>query len=112
MIQADREVDVPPAATPQLTTEGKGAAPRNDQFLEWYEAKGADTYRSHAKIRDKWNALSWQERETICPDKPQKLEEGKKGRQVVIKGIQRAKIRRDRNAPKATKNLAKHSAAR
>jgi hypothetical protein len=96
MIQADREV-----VAPQQESDRTGVAPRNDQFLEWYEAKGADTFRSHATIRDKWNALTLAERQTICPNRPQKLQEGKKGRQVVIKGVQRAKICRSRNVPKS-----------
>ena len=78
------------------STESTGTAPRNDQFLEWYEAKGADTFHSHATIREKWNALTSPERENICPDRPETIAEGKKGRQVVITGVKREKIRRGR----------------
>ena len=91
-LYADPEVDAPPLASPQQSapqqeSESTGVAPRNDQFLEWYEAKGADTFHSHATIRDKWNALTLQERATICPDRPETIAKGTKGRQVVITGV-------------------------
>jgi hypothetical protein len=39
---------------------------RDHAFLKWYEADDDSTHHSHAGIRDKWNALSKQERAQIC----------------------------------------------
>ena len=81
----------------------KGMAPRNAKFLEWYGTCGSDTYHSHAKIRDKWNGLSLQEREKICPGGPQMIKRGEQGRQTVIKATGRAKKAMVEKLPKRRK---------
>jgi hypothetical protein len=66
--------------------KGKGVAPRNAKFLEWYDAIDTDTYHRPAKIRNKWRSMKPEEREAICPDKP-----GIVSVAAVRKGIERAR---------------------
>jgi hypothetical protein len=68
---------------------GRSCADRDEMFLKWYESKDEPTYRSHATIRDKWNAMHPKESVGV----------GTSGRQVVIKGIERAKDRRLKTRP-------------
>ena len=69
----------------------KGVAPRNCKFLEWYEADGEDTHHSPTKICDKWNGMKREERAKIC-----EASVGNVTRDVVEKGIQRARKSRDK----------------
>jgi hypothetical protein len=80
---------------------GGGVAPRNAKFLEWYESKGSDTYHSHAKIRDKWNGMTKDERAAICPAAPVSV-----NREVVIQGVKRAAQARAESRPKTRKKAA------
>jgi hypothetical protein len=58
-------------------------------FLEWYEAETEETYHSHAKIRDKWNETSKEERRKTAPQA-----DGKVSRSVVITAIKKARRER------------------
>jgi hypothetical protein len=55
---------------------GKGVAPRNAKFLEWYEATGTDTYHKYTKIYAKWDNMTATDRAAICPDSPNKIAQG------------------------------------
>ena len=48
----------PPEATTEPTVAaGRGAAPRDDWFLEMHKADGTETYHSPKAILEKWNAM-------------------------------------------------------
>jgi hypothetical protein len=64
--------ETPAAAIPQDLI-GKGKAPRDAKFLEWYDAAGTDTYHKPAKIHLKWDRMTTTQRATICPDRPNKI---------------------------------------
>ncbi len=68
---------------------GQGVAPRNQWFLDQYEARGTETYHKPIKIKDKWWAMSESERAAICTDSP-----GKVSHATVKKGIQLARLSR------------------
>jgi len=74
--------------------DGSGKRPayhRDRKWLEWYEASGSETYRSYAKIRDKWNSLSPEQREEISPDFSSGIpKRGRTGADRVEKGIEKA----------------------
>ena len=73
--------------TPPAADSGKRPAyDRDHLFLAWYETEGSDTYHSHAKIRDRWNAIPISDRKRDYPTAPNKVE-----REAVIKCIERAK---------------------
>jgi hypothetical protein len=73
---------------------GKGIAPRDAKFLEWYEAIGTDTYHKPAKIHAKWESMTATERAVICPDSPNKIAKG-----TVDSNIKRARMERDSKTP-------------
>jgi hypothetical protein len=102
-IGPDTPREIAPAESATGGEAGSGVARRNVKFLEWHKARGSDTFRSHATIRDKWNALSILEREKICPTNPQKLHDGERGRQAVIQAIKRAKKANGREPAKGQK---------
>lgn len=75
----------------QRDEDGKRPAYERDHlFLEWYEAETEKTYHSHAKIRDKWNEMSKEERREIAPKAG-----GTVSRAVVITGIKKARSERN-----------------
>jgi hypothetical protein len=73
----------------------KGVAPRNEWFLEQYEAVGMNTHHSPKHIHDKWWNMPDAERKSICPKAPQKV-----ALAVVRQGIVRARVARDGKKPK------------
>jgi hypothetical protein len=52
---------------PDPSKEKRPAYDRDHLFLQWYDSEGVRTYHSHAKIRDKWKAMTKEEREEIAP---------------------------------------------
>jgi len=85
---ADAAAARPALSSPQVIR--KGVALRNAKFLEWYEARGTDTYHSPKRIQEKWFAMTAEERAAICPDSP-----GKVSYAAVEQGIKRARKSRD-----------------
>lgn len=63
---------------------------RDHLFLEWYEDEGADTYHSHAVIRDTWNDMDPKERERKAPTAA-----GNVTRDTVITAVKTAKKERN-----------------
>jgi len=59
---------------------------RDHLFLQWYETEDADTYHSHAGIRDRWNKMPKEERTEICPQNPNRV-----NRDVAISAVKAAK---------------------
>ena len=65
------------ALTQSATSEEwPGLAPRDAKFLEWWETEGSPTYHSPARIRDRWQALTTEERKAICPKRYAKISAG------------------------------------
>lgn len=101
-----RRAENPPGRSDEAQSEApadgtaKGVAARNAIFLKWYESKDSRTYRSHAKIRDKWNELTREQRVAICPAADNKV-----SREVVIQSVNRAKKKRNEARPKARKKI-------
>ena len=84
----ERLEEVLPAVTAgQETPEAEVLKPASDKtlrnlyFLKWYEDKGAETYESPAKIRDRWNATHDNKR----------IARGKGGGNLVQKGMKAAR---------------------
>ena len=86
--------DVPDGDEPHadVAGAGKSVAPRNAKFLEWYEARGTDTFHKPAVIHRKWNGMKQEQRAAICPESPNKITKA-----TVVKGIKRARDRRKQN---------------
>jgi len=77
---SDHEDDFP--------SQGKRPAyDRDHLWLDWKREDGL----SPAKIRDRWNAKSKQEREGAAPCLPNAIGKGEDGRDVVKKALQRAR---------------------
>jgi hypothetical protein len=62
---------------------------RDHKWLDWYEAQGTETYHAPAVIRDKWNRENQSER----------ISDGEHGRDLVEKGIARARKERGNVPP-------------
>ena len=88
------------ASAVNTNPQGKGVVPRDAKFLEWYEARGTDTFHKPAKIHAKWEAMTATQRAEICPDSPNRIAKG-----TVESGIKRARMKRDGN--KSTKSKLK-----
>ncbi len=89
--------------TPPQATEaaaGRGVAPRNEWFLQQWEARGTDTYHRPKKVYDKWQEMKHEERAAICPEAS-----GKVSHDAVVQGIKRA---RNAHGGKANKPATKH----
>jgi hypothetical protein len=92
------EQDVP-AATPPLPRSGKRKRKkrlcydRDHLWLSWHETAGSDTFHSPANIRDKWN----RENPTAT------ISDGELGRDLVEKGIQKARNERGNVPPENLK---------
>ena len=69
--------------------EAAGVAPRNDKFLEWYEAVDTETYHKPAKIRRKWNDMPLKDRQAVCPDHPEIVTQA-----TAVGGVKEARKRR------------------
>ena len=67
---------------------------REHAWLRWYEDEESKTHHSPAGIRDKWDQMSDEEREQICPLWPKKTSGGAKGYQAVKKAVERARKER------------------
>ncbi len=65
---------------------------RDHLFLKWYETDGALTYRSNAKIRDKWNGMTKQDRGVHCSRNTNNV-----SIEAVITAIKSAKKERGKN---------------
>lgn len=75
----------------QVEVDGKRPAYARDHlFLTWYEADGAETYHSQAKIRDKWNKMSLEEQRDIYPASQVPVT-----RAVVIQAVKKAQSESD-----------------
>jgi len=68
---------------------------RDHKWLEWYETADTDTYHSHAKIRNLWNATPEAERREICPMWCGTIGKGESGRRVVVEAIKKASAERE-----------------
>ena len=82
---------------------GKGVAPRDEWFLEQYEAIGADTYHTPAEIHAKWEAMKATERAAICPENPNKV--SKSAVEQAIKRLQ--KKRKEKKPTKSSPKVRK-----
>jgi hypothetical protein len=85
-----------PSAKPAPEASGEKERPaygRDHLWLGWYDDTNGGEYRSCGKVRDKWNAMSEQEREPYAPHN-RKLPRGKPGWDRVRKGIAKAQKER------------------
>jgi hypothetical protein len=64
---------------------------RDRAWLEWHDDQNAETHHSPAKIRDKWNRMSAEERKRISPKACNKIGEKRTGLDVVKKAVQKAR---------------------
>jgi len=87
------ESQQPPAGGEQKTK--RPCRDRDKLFLQWYESEDTETYHSHAKIRDRWNAMIKEKRAEVCPSNPNNV-----NRSTAIAAIKAAK--RDRAEEEAT----------
>jgi hypothetical protein len=82
----DRQAEEPLSVLPAE----EGDQVRDRWFLQQYETKGTDTYRSPKRICDIWNAMAAEERATIASEAPAII-----SYEAVVKGIQQARRLRD-----------------
>jgi hypothetical protein len=68
---------------------------RDHKWLGWYEDSSAQTFHSHAKIRDCWNEMSDEQRMGICSTCSTQVGKGEPGRRVVVQAITKAKKERE-----------------
>lgn len=67
---------------------------RDRAWLAWHESSNSATSNSPAKIRNKWNRMTDHERQEIAPRLPEKIQDGKKGLQVVEAALKKARKER------------------
>jgi hypothetical protein len=94
---AASESDDPTESTSAGDSDSRKNRPaygRDHEWLKWYEDSDAPTFHKPAKIRDKWNGLSNNERITICKECSAKIDDAEGGIDSVKKGIRKARAER------------------
>ncbi len=66
-------VNNPPVLSTVATDDTPGVISRNRKFVQWYEAKGTNTYHQPKQIWKKWDTMKMEERAAICPTRPNKI---------------------------------------
>ncbi|HEV3447683.1 MAG TPA: hypothetical protein VG099_23810 [Gemmataceae bacterium] len=74
----------------EVTKRRRPCYDRDHTWLAWYEDEETETYHRPAKIRDKWNCLSVEQRKAISPGAFNRIAEKRRGVDLVKKAIENA----------------------
>ena len=79
----------PSSLNPDRVAGTRPAHERDHLWLRWREEDGL----TPAKIRDRWDSMTDEDREAVCPDACERVGDAsmKAGREVVVKGLKKAR---------------------